>query len=459
MKYAILFLLLIATQAKAQTELDNFITNHMAAEHISGMSAVLVRDNEIVWRGNYGLANREANIPVTDSTIFMLASASKTITATALMQLVEDGMIGIDDPVNDHIAFTVVNPNHPDAVITVKQLLTHTSSIADNWDIMPYTDGDPTTPLGDFLFDYLDASGDDHDPLLNYNSFAPNTTYQYSNIGIALVGYLVETVSGMPFNTYCNQHIFEPLCMDNTGWFLSELNTALVAHPYTYSGGTYNDEGLYGYADYPDGMLRATALSLTKFMYAHMNDGNFDGTQLLDPSTVAYMRSQVVPAIDPGQGIVFYSYDDAYGTWWGHNGGDMGVSTNMFFDETTNTGLITLTNGDGNHEPIRDAILDNLESLVNEYVADIACTITVPTSTSELLNPVEVQIYPNPAEDHFSLPAGTCDGMVRITDMTGKLVLSQPCSPRIDVRHLQPGIYHVVITNEHTESVSRLVKL
>ena len=459
MKHTLLVLALVATQAQAQSELDNFITSHMATEHISGLSAVLVRDNAIVWYGNYGLADRDANIPVTDSTIFMLASASKTITATALMQLVEDGMIGLEDPANDHLPFTVVNPNHPDSVITVKQLLTHTASIADNWDIMPYTVGDPTTPLGDFLFDYLDASGANYDPLMNYNSFAPNSTYQYTNIGIALVGYLVETVSGMPFNTYCNQNIFAPLCMDNTGWFLSELDTTRIARPYSYSDGIYTDNGLYGYADYPDGMLRTTALSLAKFMYAHMNDGNFDGTQLLDPSTVATMRSQVVPAIDAGQGIVFYSFEDAYGTWWGHNGGDLGVSTNMFFDETTNTGLITLTNSDGDHGPIRDAILDALDSLANEYVADIACTIALPTSTPEFVRPAEVQVYPNPAEDHFSLSAGACVGVVRITDMTGKLVLSQPCSSRIDVRHLQPGTYHVVIGNDQVESVSRLVKM
>jgi CubicO group peptidase (beta-lactamase class C family) len=120
MKYALLLLVLIATQARAQSQLDNLITNHMATEHISGLSAVLVRDNAIVWYGNYGLADRDANIPVTDSTIFMLASISKTITATALMQLVEDGTIGMNDPVNDHVPFSVVNPNHPDSVITVK---------------------------------------------------------------------------------------------------------------------------------------------------------------------------------------------------------------------------------------------------------------------------------------------------------------------------------------------------
>ena len=80
-----------------------------------------------------------------------------------------------------------------------------------------------------------------------------------------------------------------------------------------------------------------------------------------------------------------------------------------------------------------------LDELINEHVADIACTIVMPVSTPELVRPEEVQVYPNPAEDHFSLPVGTCVGVVRITDMTGKVVLSQQCSSRIDVRQLDPG--------------------
>ncbi|MBP7450939.1 MAG: serine hydrolase [Flavobacteriales bacterium] len=448
-----------ALEASAQGALDNYISSQMVTQHISGLAAVLVRDNAIIWYGNYGLADRDAGIPVTDSTIFMLASVSKTITATALMQLVEDGLVGLDDPVNDHIPFTVVNPNHPDSVITIKQLLTHTSSIQDNWDLMPYSVGDPTTPLGDFLFDYLDASGANYDPVLNYNSFAPNSTYQYCNIGYALCGYVVEEVSGMPFNVYCNLNIFQPLCMDNTGWFLSEVDTTLVARPYTYAGGIYTDEGLYGYADYPDGQLRTTALSLAKFMYSHMNQGHFDGVQLLDTATADLMLTPAVPDIEPAQGLCFGVFDDAYGTWWNHTGGDLGVSTIMHFDVATNTGLLILTNGDGNFWPIRNRIMLELDDLVNEHVADVACTIVLPVSTPELVRPAEVQLYPNPAEDHFSLPAGTCVGVVRITDMTGKVVLTQTCSSRIDVRHLDPGTYHVVIGNDRMESVSRLVKL
>ncbi|MBK6754103.1 MAG: serine hydrolase [Flavobacteriales bacterium] len=459
MKHALLLIALIATQAQAQTALDNFITDHMATEHISGLAAVLVRDNAIVWYGNYGLADRDLSTPVTDSTIFMLASVSKTITATALMQLVEDGLVGLDDPVNDHIPFTVVNPNHPDSVITIKQLLTHTSSIQDNWDLMPYTVGDPTTPLGDFLLNYLDASGANYDPVLNYNSFAPNSTYQYCNIAFALCGYVVEAVSGMPFNQYCNTNIFQPLCMDNTGWFLSEVDTTLVARPYTYAAGTYTDEGLYGYADYPDGMLRTTALSLAKFMYTHMNHGHFNGVQLLDTATTDLMLDPAVPDIEPAVGLCFHTYNDAYGTWWGHSGGDIGVSTNMEFDVATNTGLLILTNGEGNFGPIRNRIMIELDELINEHVADMACTIVLPVSTPEVTRAEPFTLFPNPATDQITLSLGDRTGQVRITDMTGKVVLSQTYTQRMDIHQLEPGTYTVVVQTPVGERVSRLVKL
>lgn len=446
-------------EASAQTALDNYITEQMAFEYISGLSAVLVRDNAIIWYGNYGLADRDAGIPVTDSTIFMLASVSKTITGTALMQLVEDGLVGLDDPVNDHIPFTVVNPNHPDSVITIKQLLTHTSSIQDNWDLMPYTVGDPTTPLGDFLFNYLDASGANYDPVLNYNSFAPNSAYQYCNIAYALCGYVVEAVSGMPFNTYCNQNIFEPLCMDNTGWFLSEVNDTLVVHPYTYSGTNYTDEGLYGYADYPDGMLRTTALSLAKFMYTHMNHGHFNGVQVLDTATADLMIDPAVPGIEPDQGITFGRFNDTFGTWWGHTGGDLGVSTYMYFDVATNTGLLILTNGStGDYWPIRNRILLELDALANEHVADVACEILLPVSTPELTRAEPFTLFPNPATDQITLSLATT-GQVRITDMTGKVVLSQTYTQRMDISQLEPGTYTVVVQTPVGERTSVLLKL
>jgi len=435
----------------------------MANEHISGLSAVLVQDNEIIWYGNYGLADRTLSIPVSDSTIFMLASVSKTIMATALMQLVENGLVGMDDDVNDHLSFSVRNPNYPDSAITVKQLLTHTSSIQDNWDLMPYTVGDPTVPLGDFLFDYLDVNGADYDPVLNYYSFAPNTTHTYSNVGFALCGYLVETVTGIPFNTYCNDSIFAPLCMDNTGWFLAEVNEPLVAHPYTYSNGNYVELAHFGYADYPDGQLRTTALSLAKFMYAHMKFGNFGGTQLLDSSTVAYMRSQVVAAIEPSMGVAFFSFVDAYGTWWGHSGGDQGVSTDMYFDEAANTGLLILTNGEGDYGAIRSGILGALDTLQNEYVADIACEILLPTSAVGLVRAREMMLFPNPAHEQVTIVLngqGMAD--IDVLDMQGRTAWSTRSNGndrvQVPMAGLAPGRYTVRVRTGAGISVLPLVR-
>jgi hypothetical protein len=170
------------------------------------------------------------------------------------------------------------------------------------------------------------------------------------------------------------------------------------------------------------------------------------------------MHSAVIPAIDPGQGIIFCSYDDAFGTWWGRNGGDLGVSTNMFFDEATNTGLITLANSDGDHEPIRDAILDALDPLANEYVADIACEILLTTSTPELARAEPFTVFPNPATDHISLSLDKCIGQVSIMDMTGKLVWSQACAQNMDIRHLEPGTYIVALHSPVGERTSMMVK-
>lgn len=446
-------LFIISGLVHAQTALDTYILNKMEDEHISGLGAALVKDGELLWFGNYGLANREENIPVTESTIYMLASVSKTITVTAVMQLYEDGLFQLDDAVNDYLPFDVYNPNYPDSVITITQLLTHTSAIRDNWDLLPYYDGDAPIPLGDFLFDYLSVDGVNYNAALNFADFAPNTTYEYCNVAVALLGYLVEEISGQPFNAYCNENIFEPLCMDNTGWFLREIDTSLVAHPYSYLGDEYVDNGLYGYPDYPDGQLRTTVLSLTKFMYAHMNDGNFDGYQLLDSATVALMRSEIVPDILDLQGLIFYGYEDAYGAWWGHNGGDAGVSTDMYFNDETNTGLIVLTNSDANHQDIWNEILASMDTIVNTLAPEIACVIGQPTGVEDMAT-AEIMLFPNPADKYIFVQTPEDHAFeTRIYNLQGQLVLSGKNESQVYIGNLQPGFYMLTCFYENKQKI------
>ena len=119
--------------------LDSFIVAKMDQYHFPGLSACIVKDDQIIWKNVYGYANIEENRLVTDSTLFFLASVSKPVTGTAIMQLWEQGLFNLDDDINNYLPFQVRNPSHPNDPITFQMLLTHTSSIYDNWNLLSLT--------------------------------------------------------------------------------------------------------------------------------------------------------------------------------------------------------------------------------------------------------------------------------------------------------------------------------
>ena len=108
--------------------LDSAITHKMETLHLAGVSACIIKAGEVKWIGNYGYANIEQQIPVDTTTLFYMASVSKTVVATALMQLWEMGLFDLDDDVNDYLPFDFHNPYHPSYPITFRMLCTHTSS-------------------------------------------------------------------------------------------------------------------------------------------------------------------------------------------------------------------------------------------------------------------------------------------------------------------------------------------
>jgi len=340
--------------------INDFIINEMYVNHIPGLSASIVRNGRILWTESYGYANISQNLPVKDTTLFMLASISKTITGTALMQLYEQGYFKLDDPINEYLPFQVHNPMFPLKKITFRMLLTHSSSIRDNWDIiLPYLPGDPKIPLGEYMEEYLTPRGEYYHRFLNFYLQRPGTDYHYSNIAVALAGYLVEVISGMPFDEYCKINIFKPLDMDETAWFLADLNSSHIAVPYKWNGQKFIPYEHYGYPDYPDGQLRTSATQLSHFLLMMMNHGEYNSTHILRESTIDLMLTPQLPFYmgqENGywantQGIIWYQIDLPGRTLWGHEGGDPGVSTCMFFEPETNIGVIILTNGE-NYDPL-----------------------------------------------------------------------------------------------------------
>jgi CubicO group peptidase (beta-lactamase class C family) len=321
--------------------LDSAIQSAIEDGNVAGLAACRITGNGPYWFNGYGMANFETGTPVGAETLFMLASISKTITGTAIMQLWEDGLFELDDDVNDYLPFPVVNPWHEKVPITIRQLLTHTSSINDNWSLMPYYLGDSPIALGDYLEDYLSPFGANYDPDNNYNGWAPGAAWEYSNIGIGLAGYLVELLSGQPFDDYCEQEIFTPLRMYETAWHLADLHPANIAMPYFWNDAEFVPYGHYGYSDYPSGQLRTTVDELGRFLAAYINGGEYQSARILETSTVNMMLSLQVPALSTIQGIVWRKM----GASWGHGGGDLGVNTTMYFDPAIDSGVVVFTNG------------------------------------------------------------------------------------------------------------------
>jgi CubicO group peptidase (beta-lactamase class C family) len=336
----------LATESE---QLDRDVRNLMVAGRLPGLSAAIVRGGDVAWSCGWGLANIRARRRVIPDTLFMLGSVSKTVVATAVLQAVEAGMFGLETKVNEVLPFTVRNPVHPDRRLTVRQLLTHTSSIRDNWNVLidSYVAGDATMELGTFLRRYLAPNDADFSPN-NYYAFGPGRSYRYANVGVALAAYLVEAASGIGFDTWCERRIFAPLAMDRAGWHLAGLPRDAIAMPYGWSGAKnrYVAFGQYGYPDYPDGALRTTAPQLARHLAMVMGGGSWRGHRLLSAATVRELLRDQIPALESGQGLIWFELPRNGRTLFGHDGGDDGVATVCFFDVEAEIGVVALANGE-----------------------------------------------------------------------------------------------------------------
>lgn len=323
--------------------LDEYITGMMTGNHIPGLSATIVKNNNVFWTKSYGYANISNDQLVENTTLFYLASVSKTITATAIMQLWEQDYFELNDSINDYLPFEVNHPNYPSTNITFLMLMTHTSSIQDNFNYITYIDGDPPVPLGVFLEEYLTPGGEYYNATQNFYPNQPGTVYGYCNVGVALLGYLVENMSGETFYEYCEDNIFEPLDMDETAWFLADLNISNIAVPYLWNGNYYVPYAHYCLNNvYPAANLRSSVTQLRNFLMMMINNGTYNGTQILQASTVELMLTVQTSLYNIGI-IWFHSYFCE--RWvWAHTGGSNGCRTVIALDLETGIGVILLTN-------------------------------------------------------------------------------------------------------------------
>ncbi len=355
----------------ATTALDSLITTKMAEAGIMGLGAAVIVDRQVVWMKGYGFADHRRTRPFTPNTIMNIGSIAKPFLGVAMMRAVHEGKLSLDEDINKYLPFRLINPHHPNEKITLRHLATHTSGITDRPEVYLsayHYGGDSPEPLAHFVEQYFSRDGKTYSRE-NFLDVSPGASREYSNIGAALAGYVVERAVGEPLNVYTRKHIFTPLRMTGTGWFLSEVDLANHSTLFIAHKGYSVPIPHYGLTTYPDGGVRTSVADLSKFFIALLNDGEYQGTRILDAGMAAEMlrfqftdanRPENFPAADGNSGLFWRT--KLNGTRIGHGGSDPGLQTEMLSDLSREVGVILFSNTSlsGPEERVPWVILDAL---------------------------------------------------------------------------------------------------
>jgi len=341
------------TVENTSDSIDRFIQKKMEESGMVGLAAAIIINKKLVWIKGFGFADLENRIPFTHNTIMNIGSISKTITGVAMMQAVEEKKIALDEDITNYLPFKVINPYFPNERITLRNLATHTSGIVDQYPLYSKTyhyGSDSPEALGEFLKNYFKPKGKYYSPD-NFLKHKPSSYREYSNIATGLAGYIIENTTGQKLNTYSKQHIFTPLKMNDTGWFLSEINLANHSKLYENQGGIPKLIPLYGLTTYPDGGVRTSVTDLSKFFICLLNDGVYEGTRILEKESVDEMLRFQFTALHQPENVNLEELNS--GLFWatkrnltliGHGGTDPGVKTLMLSDPSKEIGVLLFTN-------------------------------------------------------------------------------------------------------------------
>lgn len=424
--------------------LDSIIRYWMEVEHLPGLQACAVKNGQVIWHGAYGYARLRDSLPATDTIRFGIQCISKLVTSTALMQVWENGLFDLDDNVNNLLPFQVINPHFQDDSITSRMLLAHTSSIIDNWALLDtfLILGDTSITLEECCREFLIPGGVWYSDN-NYSYwYPPGQWFNYSHMGSTLFGYLVEAITGNPYNyfcVHCRDSIFEPLGMTRTCWLMCDLDTNQLAMPYEWLGNQYRPLGYWSFPVFPCASVKSTALEMSRFLIAFMQYGRYETTRILDSTTVELMTTVQFPMVSPFYGLG-WTWDYLGGrTVWGHQGGSaLGGNCTMWWCKAETSGVIVLTNVDNGSRTGVLAIADAL--------FDYAQTPGIVDNETSLLN--TRPFLPSIVRGTLNLQSeiSNLQSEIILLDITGRKVADLKSGAN-NIQHLTPSVYFIKSKN------------
>ncbi len=317
----------------------------------TGGSVVVAKDGKIVFARDYGLANVRAKQPVTPETYFKLASITKMVTGIGILQLAEQGRLDLDEDISTYFGFKIANAYHSGIPLTLRQLMSHTSSISENGGY-----SNERNKVSDMLAADKRRRG-------NFHDYKPGSKYTYSNFGAGVAGAVMEAASGQSVHSYMAQHVFAPLhisaayragLLPDTQNVVSQYKDGqLLKSANRYIKETYED------FPSPDTHYRTVvggfwirSRDLMKLLIALAGDGSYEGTRLLKPETVMMMRREqktlgLSVTGDSPYGL-FLEHNNTIikgKTVYGHQGMSEGCIVNAYFEPESGFAIVMLNNG------------------------------------------------------------------------------------------------------------------
>jgi CubicO group peptidase (beta-lactamase class C family) len=341
----------IAPSAHAFPEVDEFGMKAKAGEILNrrpavGLAVGVVRNGDLEFFHGHGLADIASNTPITEDTVFRIASITKTFTAVAVMQLWEQGSVDLDAPANEYLrAYKLVPAKAGFRPVTVRHLLTHTAGIREVLHpsgLLKLRDlgetvqlGRPVPSLAEYYRGGLCVDAE------------PGTRFTYTDHGFATLGQIVDDVSGVPLDRYLREHVFEPLGMAHTDLVRSVRVASRLATGYELRSGGARAVTDYEVITVGGGAAYSTPRDMARYLTALLGGGKGEHGPVLDPATLATMfepHYRPDPRI-PGFGFGFFRVDLHGHLAVEHDGILPGFDSQIFLAPRDGVGVMAFANG------------------------------------------------------------------------------------------------------------------
>ncbi|MBC7383866.1 MAG: serine hydrolase [Bacteroidia bacterium] len=358
-----LYVVCLVHQSSAQSNISVDTTlRKILAQHgnkLTGMEVAVVQHGKVLYSKGFGYSDRASKMLCTDATMMEVASLSKAMVGLAIARLVEMDLCTLDSPINKMLPFAVVNPYALAEAITLRHVVTHTSGIHDAPQFfihtMQYTDyKDPDIPLTNFVANFLSPTGKWYSKHSFNKRGAKPYPVDYSNLNAALAALVVEYLTGISFEQFTQQHIFNKAGMQHTGWFFKQLTGKHLAQKYMANGLRLRH---YTIRSYPSSTLYTTATDISKLLCmltAQNNNTAFGNGSTL--SLVCDDRNNMYE-----YGIFWKRYGKAYGS----TGMNLGIDARLRINPRSGTGYVIMFNQTLNkrNTRLRNAVAEYLDGV------------------------------------------------------------------------------------------------